>query len=99
MVVSSLPLGEIIQRREATGRIAKWSVELMCETLTYAPRKAIKSQALVDFIAEWTDSQLPPGSSSSGAMDNVLQRISHEDESWGRTVVHLAPRRPYEVSH
>ena len=41
------------------GRIAKWSVELMSETLTYAPRKAIKSQALVDFIAEWTDSQLP----------------------------------------
>jgi len=30
------------------------------ETLTYAPRKAIKSQALVDFVAEWTDSQLPP---------------------------------------
>jgi len=59
-VVSSFPLGEIIQSREATGRIAKWSVELMSETLTYVPRKAIKSQALVDFVAEWTDSQLPP---------------------------------------
>jgi len=59
-MVSSFPLGEIIQSREATGRIAKWSVELMSETLTYAPRKAIKSQALVDFVAEWTDSQLPP---------------------------------------
>jgi hypothetical protein len=59
-VVSSFPLGEIIQSKEATGRIAKWSVELMSETLTYAPRKAIKSQALVDFVAEWTDSQLPP---------------------------------------
>jgi len=59
-VVSSFPLGEIIQNREATGRIAKWSVELMSETLTNAPRKAIKSQALVDFVTEWTDSQLPP---------------------------------------
>jgi len=59
-VVSSFPMGEIIQNREATGRIAKWSVEIMSETLTYAPRKAIKSQALVDFVAEWTDSQLPP---------------------------------------
>jgi len=58
-VVSSFPLGEIIQSWEATGRIAKWSVELMSETLTYAPRKAIKSQALVDFIVEGTDSQLP----------------------------------------
>jgi len=31
----------------------------MSETLTYAARKAIKSQALVDFVAEWTDSELP----------------------------------------
>jgi len=58
-VVSSFPLGEIIRSREATGRIAKWSVELMSETLTYAPRKAMKSQALVDFVTEWMDSQLP----------------------------------------
>jgi len=32
----------------------------MSETLTYATRKAIKSQALVDFVVEWTDSHLPP---------------------------------------
>jgi hypothetical protein len=59
-VVSSFPLGEVIQNQEATGRIAKWVVELMGEGLTYAPRKAIKSQVLVDFLAEWTDTQLPP---------------------------------------
>ena len=54
-MVSSFPLGEIVQNREVTGRIAKWSVELMGDTLTYAPRKAVKSQILADFIAEWTD--------------------------------------------
>ena len=58
-VVSSFPLGEIVRNWEAEGRIAKWSVELMGETLTYAPRKAIKSQILADFVAEWTDIQLP----------------------------------------
>jgi hypothetical protein len=58
-VVSSFPLGEIIQCREASGRIAKWAVELMGETLSFAPRKTIKSQVLTDFLAEWVDTQLP----------------------------------------
>jgi ribonuclease HI len=58
-VVSSFPLGEIIQCREASGRIAKWAVELMGETISFAPRKAIKSQALADFLAKWVDTQLP----------------------------------------
>jgi ribonuclease HI len=58
-VVSSFPLGEIMQCQEASGRIAKWAVELMGETLSFAPRKAIKSQVLADFLAEWVDTQLP----------------------------------------
>jgi hypothetical protein len=58
-VVSSFPLGEIIRNPDAAGRIAKWSVELMGETLASAPRKAIKSQILADFVAEWMDTQLP----------------------------------------
>jgi hypothetical protein len=59
-VVSSFPLGDIIHNPDAAGRTAKWSVELMGEMLAYAPRKAIKSQILADFVAEWTDTQLPP---------------------------------------
>jgi ribonuclease HI len=31
----------------------------MGETLSFAPRKAIKSQFFADFLAEWTDTQLP----------------------------------------
>jgi ribonuclease HI len=58
-VVPSFPLGEIIQCREASGRIAKWVVEIMGETISFAPRKAIKSQVLADFVAEWIDTQLP----------------------------------------
>jgi ribonuclease HI len=58
-VVSSFPLGEIIQCREASGRITKWAVEIMGEAISFAPRKAIKSQVLADFVAEWVDTQLP----------------------------------------
>jgi hypothetical protein len=53
-------LGEIIRNSDDVGRIAKWSVELMGEMLAYAPRKAIKSLILADFVAEWTDTQLAP---------------------------------------
>jgi hypothetical protein len=58
-VVSSFPLREIIRNPDVVDNIVKWSVELICETLAYASRKAIKSQILADFIAEWTDTQLP----------------------------------------
>jgi hypothetical protein len=54
-MVSSFPLGEIIQCQEASGRIAKWAVELMGEAISFVPRKAIKSQVLADFLAEWVD--------------------------------------------
>jgi hypothetical protein len=42
-VVSSFPHGEVIQNRDATGRIAKWALELMGEGITYTPQTAIKS--------------------------------------------------------
>jgi ribonuclease HI len=58
-VVSSFLLGETIQCREASGTIANWAVELMGETISFAPLKAIKSQVLADFLAEWVDTQLP----------------------------------------
>ena len=54
-VVSSAPLGDIIQNREATGRVAKWAIELGSHGLKYVPRTTIKSQALVDFINDWTE--------------------------------------------
>ena len=59
LVVSSAPLGDIIQNREATGRVAKWAIELGSHGLKYMPQTAIKSQALVDFINDWTELQIP----------------------------------------
>jgi hypothetical protein len=32
----------------------------MGQNITYAPRSAIKSQVLADFVAEWTEIQTPP---------------------------------------
>ena len=54
-VVSSAPLSDIIQNREVTCQVAKWAIELGPHHLKYVPRTAIKSQALVDFINDWTE--------------------------------------------
>jgi hypothetical protein len=42
-MVTSFPLGEIVNNRDATRRIAKWAMELMAYDIAYAPRTAIKS--------------------------------------------------------
>ena len=67
-VVMSFPLSEVIQNRDATGRIVKWALELMGQGISYAPRMAIKSQVLADFIAEWTEIQTRqrPSTKSTG---------------------------------
>lgn len=41
-----------------TGRITKWEVKLGFFTIEFWARTAMKSQTLVDFIAEWTEHQL-----------------------------------------
>lgn len=50
---------DIIHNREATGRVAKWAVEIGVHNIKYEPRKAIKLQALADFIADWEEAQQP----------------------------------------
>jgi hypothetical protein len=81
-VVCSAPLGDIIQNREATGWVAKWVIELGPHGLKYMPRTAIKSQALVDFINDWTELQMP-----EEKPDNTYWTIhfdgSRQLEGWG----------------
>ena len=58
-VVTSYPLSDIIRNRDAAGRISKWELKLMGHDMRYIPRTTIKSLALTDFVAEWTEVQLP----------------------------------------
>jgi ribonuclease HI len=58
LVISNFPLADILHNRDATGRISKWAVELGALTLDFKPRKAIKSHALVNFMAEWRENQV-----------------------------------------
>jgi hypothetical protein len=59
-VHTSSTLGEILNNREATCKIAKWAIMLSMYDIIYKPRIAIKAHALRDFVAEWTEVQTPP---------------------------------------
>ena len=57
--MTEYPLGDIIRNKDANGHIVKWAMELCPFSLEFASRTTIKSQALVDFIVEWTDLSTP----------------------------------------
>jgi hypothetical protein len=59
-VYTSSTLGKILNNREATGKFAKWVIELSMYDIVYKPSTAIKAQALSDFVAEWAETQTPP---------------------------------------
>jgi ribonuclease HI len=58
-VITDYPLRDFLQNQDATGRISEWVVELGTLNVDFKPHTAIKSQALVDFMAEWWENQLP----------------------------------------
>jgi hypothetical protein len=58
-VVTDYPLGDILWNQDATGRISKWPVKLGALNIHFKPSTAIKSQALVNFMAKWRENQLP----------------------------------------
>ena len=57
-VVTSYSLEDIVCNHNTAGLISKWALELMGHDIRYIPRTAIKSQALMDFVAEWKEVQL-----------------------------------------
>jgi hypothetical protein len=54
IVPSSQPLKDIMRNREAIARVRKWAAKLNEFTIDYVHRSSIQSQALADFIDDWT---------------------------------------------
>jgi ribonuclease HI len=57
IVVNEAPLSNILNNPSATGHVSLWGIELSPLDITYEKRKAIKSQVLPDFTAEWLELQ------------------------------------------
>jgi len=51
-VLIDQPLRSTLESYGASGRMVKWAIELAPYGIKYEPRRAIKAQALADFIAE-----------------------------------------------
>jgi hypothetical protein len=58
IVVIGFPIGDILHNKEAIGRVAKWACELGAHDIEFRPCTSIKTQALVDFVSEWTEHQV-----------------------------------------
>ncbi|KAK1651343.1 hypothetical protein QYE76_069148 [Lolium multiflorum] len=54
-VVSEAPISDIICNKDASGRMAKWVIQLSPYVPVYERRDAIKSQSLADFLVDWAD--------------------------------------------
>jgi hypothetical protein len=57
IVVNEAPLSNILNNPKATRRVSLWGIEHSPLDITYGKRKAVKSQVLPDFIAEWLELQ------------------------------------------
>jgi hypothetical protein len=78
IVPSSQPLKDIMRNREATWRVGKWVAELNEFTIDYVHRSSIQSQALADFIADWT-----LGAHDEERTNDAEAWIVFCDGSWG----------------
>ncbi|XP_017256033.2 uncharacterized protein LOC135147082 [Daucus carota subsp. sativus] len=57
-VLTNFPLRTVLSKPELTGRMAKWAIQLSTYDIVYEPRTAIKSQALADFVADFSPNQM-----------------------------------------
>ena len=57
IVLMDQPLKKAMSSPEAAGRMALWAIELSEFDIQYCPRTAMKGQAVVDFVVEYTQSK------------------------------------------
>ncbi|GJV00862.1 reverse transcriptase domain-containing protein [Tanacetum coccineum] len=66
-VITDKPISLILNNREATGRLAKWGIELETYGIKYALRSEIKGQVLADFLEDTMAEDRPTQIKTNGS--------------------------------
>ncbi|KAJ0742766.1 putative nucleotidyltransferase, Ribonuclease H [Helianthus annuus] len=74
-IKTNYPVKNVLRKPEMSGRMAKWSVKLSAYDLVYEPRNAIKSQALANFVANFS-------SDIQDEVDLEVQQLGESSGSW-----------------
>jgi ribonuclease HI len=91
IVVNKVPLSNILNNPSATGRVSLWGIELSPLDITYEKQKAIKSQVLPDFTAEWLELQ-NTGSPDLSSVWTIYFDGSKRVQGAGAGVVLISPQ-------
>jgi hypothetical protein len=54
-VITNQSLNDIFSKRDSSGRISKWAMELSEHVIDFEKRSSIKSQVFIDFITDWVE--------------------------------------------
>jgi ribonuclease HI len=77
-VKTNYPIKTVLRRPEMSGRMAKWAVKLSAFDIIYESRTAIKSQALADFVADF----------SSDIVEEANKEVQQLEEAGGNWILY-----------
>ncbi|GJZ38829.1 reverse transcriptase domain-containing protein [Tanacetum coccineum] len=83
-VITEILIGQVLNNSGASGRLAKWAVELGAYGITYVPRVTVKGQVLADFLANTsTEINATPEVASTPRMEDIpkVRSWPHPDSS------------------
>ncbi|XP_061363519.1 uncharacterized protein LOC133307115 [Gastrolobium bilobum] len=89
IVRTNQPIRQVLHKPDLAGRMTNWAIELSEHDITYESRKAIKSQALADFIMELTP--MNPEHNKYGDAWKVYVDGSSNDKGSGAGIILESP--------
>ncbi|GJZ53434.1 reverse transcriptase domain-containing protein [Tanacetum coccineum] len=79
-VITDKPINQILNNREAAGRLAKWGAEFEAYGIKYTPRSAIKGQVIADLLVDTMAEDSLTQAKTDGPDDALAEGESMEEQ-------------------